>query len=620
MSLSDIKKKLYSKNADENLTYHAGSEFDARQEAVGADSAPQEVIEDKWVEGVDDMARIKRRNIRFGIGAIGVVILLGVGLIFSQSLFKENKVIVNVEGVSSVASGSDFTAEISYVNDNDIALKDAVLRVNYPEIFKPGENINFKAESQTSGVFSIGEIARKSTGKVILRGSIFSPKGTLMYVKSDLVYTHVGTSGQFASKGQLAVNVEASVIDLEISSPQELSNGDALDYEINYVNKSQAEFDNIKIKIEYPEGFVFSKAVPEVSEGTNVWSIGHVSPNQSGKIIISGKMIGSAEQVKNAIISVGALDQNQFIVYNTEKTSTKMVSSPLVITQSVNGSNAAIIGAGGALRFIVAYKNEGDTGLRDVIVTDKIDSPLLDYKTLRLKGGVFDDETKTITWKASDDKKLKFFEPGQEGLLSFEINVLENIPGNNANDKNLIISNFVKIDSPDVPRLLSSNKIISGSVLDIKLESKVIFQENLAYKDETIPNSGPVAPQAGEASTYTVHWKVSNVSNDITGVKIESVLPTYVEMTGKISPDDGRLTYNARNNSIAWDLGQVPAWTGILNSPKEVAFQISIKPSQIQEGKEIILLNPAYFTAKDSFTGRDLKSEISQKNTYNVEN
>jgi len=620
MSLSDIKQKLYAKEEDKNLSAHQESEFDARSEAVGNDVQPQIPIADNWNQGADDMGQVRRKGIKFGIIALVVIVLVLVGLFAVRNLFKENKVIVNIDGATTVESGKDLRLEINYINDNDIALNNVVLRVSYPEIFKPGENANFKAESQTSGVFTIGEIPRKSKGKVILNGSIFSPSGTLMYVKSDLIFSHVGTSGQFSSKGQIAVNVSASVIDLEIFSPQELSTGDAIDYEISYANKSQEEFDNIKIKIDYPEGFIFSKANPDVAEGTNVWNIGHLASGQTGKIVISGKLTGTAEQVKNATAYIGAVDQAQFIAYRTEKTATKIVSSPLVIEQLVNNSNSTIVRAGELLNFSVVYKNSGEIGLRDVIVTDTLDSPVLDYASLKLRGGTFDDVTKTITWKAVDDKQLKFFEPGQEGRLSFSINVKEIIPGASAEEKNFVISNLVKVDSPDVPRLISSNKVISGNVLDIKLETKIILQENIFYADALIPNSGPIDPQTGVESTYTVHWKVSNVSNDALETKVSATLPSGVEMTGKISPDDGRLTYNARNNSIAWDLGPVSAWTGILNQAKEVAFQIKIKPAQIQEKQQIILVNPVSFTAKDSFTGGDLTGEVVKKTAGSIEN
>ena len=618
MSLSDIRKKLYSKKADENLSAHGESEFDARVETVG-NTAPEETAEDNWGTEVDDMAKIRWRNIKISLAFIIALVAIIMGFMFVNNLFKENRVIVNSSGASAVQSGDNLSVEINYINDNDIALNNAIIRVTYPEIFKPGENVNFKQESQTSGVFTIGEIPRKSTGKIILSGSVFSPQGTLMYIKSDLVYGHTGVSGQFVANGQVAINVEASVIDLEISSPQELSDGDALDYEIDYINKSQQEFDNIKIKIDYPDGFVFSQSNPNVSDGNNIWNIGHLAPNQSGKIVISGKMTGTAGQVKNANAYVGVINQEQFVAYSTQKTSTKIVSSPLVIVQSVNNSSSAIARAGETLQFSVVYKNGGDTGLRDVIITDKLDSPVLDYSSLRLKGGAFDDVSKIITWKAVDDRQLKFFEPGQEGLMSFTIKVKDVIPGNNMNDKNFIISNLVKIDSPDVPRLISANKVISGNILDIKLESKIIFTESIFYNDSVIQNSGPIKPVVGEESTYTIHWKMANVSNDITGANVSATLPTGVEMTGKISPDDGRLTYNTRNNSISWDLGNVSAWTGVLNTPLEVAFQVKIKPSQI-DGSEIVLVNPAVFSAKDSFTGGDLSVNLQKITTGNVEN
>jgi hypothetical protein len=273
------------------------------------------------------------------------------------------------------------------------------------------------------------------------------------------------------------------------------------------------------------------------------------------------------------------------------------------------------VNAGENLKFEINFKNEGETGLRDVIVTEKIDSLVLDYSTLRLDKGAFDEKNKTITWKASDYPALKNLAPSQGGKIGFSISVKAVIPVGSENDKNFVISSVAKIDSPDIATPIEMNKIIAGNKIDMKLNSKLVLDVKGYYNDGNIPNSGPLPPKVNEETTYTVHWVVSNISNDVSGAKVETVLSSGVTMTGKFYPEDASVTYNERNNSLVWEIGSIKAATGVLSKAKEVSFQVKIKPSSSQIGREVELLGESVITAKDLFTGADLKMTASGKNS-----
>ena len=189
------------------------------------------------------------------------------------------------------------------------------------------------------------------------------------------------------------------------------------------------------------------------------------------------------------------------------------------------------------------------------------------------------------------------------------------IPINGANDKNFVISAVAKIDSPDIPTPISMNKIIAGNKIDIRLNSKLVVDVKGYHNDSNITNDGPIPPKVGQETTYAIHWLASNVSNDINNARIEAVLPTGATMTGKIYPEDAKITYNERNNSIVWEIGNMAAGTGILSAPKEASFQVKIKPSVDQVNRFADLIGPSTFYAKDAFTGDDLSSTAGIKNT-----
>jgi hypothetical protein len=257
-----------------------------------------------------------------------------------------------------------------------------------------------------------------------------------------------------------------------------------------------------------------------------------------------------------------------------------------------------------------------NTDVRDLIVTENLEGNALDYGTLDLgKSGSFDMQKKIITWKAADNSKLKILHPGEEGRLSFNIKVKDIIPVASASDKNFIISSFIKADSADIPTPLNENQTVSGNRLDIKLNSKVILESLGSYKNDFMENSGPMPPVVGQETTYSIRWRMTNVSNDLQSAKVEAVLPTNVSMTGKIFPENANIKFNERNNTVVWEIGDVPVGVGVLNAPWEVVFQIKLTPFPGQAGSSAELIGESIFTAKDLFSDQDLKVSVKGKTT-----
>lgn len=622
MSLAEIKNKLYQKEPDKNLGKHDPSSFDIR--TGGVSPLDKFKMQEDWEETMPLIGKEQNKAIKWG--ALAIAVILGLALLvagvlwFSQASFNENRVAVNISGPVEGESGSLVEYTISYKNDNRVALKNTVLHIGFPESFKAETEDNFKKDGNTGGTVEIGEIKAGAGGQYVLKGRTYDPRGTLIYLKADLAYTPSNFNSQFGAKAQLGIRVTSTPIEFEVLAPQYIASGDAVDYLISYKNTGQQDFNDLRVKIDYPESFTFGKSNPTASEGNNIWYIGRLGAGESGKIVASGKLEGTRDEVKNANAYIGILDKGEFISYNEEKAVTSIAASPLLIAHAVNGLNSLNVQSGETLRFEIAYKNDSSIGYRDAIVTEKIDSSALDYSTLRLDQGAFNSDSKTITWKAGDMANLRFLGPGQSGIIRFSIKIKDVIPVSGPNDKNFVISALAKIDSPDIPTPIKSNKIIAGNEIDMKLTSKLLFGTKGFYYDPAIANSGPIPAQVGKETTYTIHWLAGSVSNDVTGAKVETVLPTGVTMTGKIYPEDARLTYNERNNSIVWEIGNLSAGTGVVSSPKEVAFQIKFIPSPDQGGASAgDILGASVFSAKDVFTGEDLSVTSEKKSTILLE-
>ncbi|MFA7319647.1 MAG: hypothetical protein WC022_03590 [Parcubacteria group bacterium] len=616
MSLFDIRKKLYKKDPPLNISEHPISEYDPSASKISTGAYSEE---DLWLEKKAGLQVSEKRVIGKGLIILGSIlaIILAAVIIFEFRLvaFNKRNAQVVIAGPEQIKSGQLVRYEITYKNNNWVNMKNATVKIHYPENFRPEPDKNFKIDTPTSGIYSLGIVMPRSSGKIVFSGKAYSPKGALIYLKTDFSYQPFTFAGQFEANAQLGVSVIPAPITLEIHGQQDVVSGNAIDYAVTYKNDGSETMEGLQVKVAYPEGFTFVSSSPAATKDNNIWQLGALGPGESGRISINGRLEGVNGMTRTAGVSVGVMDGGEFMSYNDEAMDTKMAASPLLIAQTVNDQKQLNANAGEYLQFKIAYQNSGNIGLRDVIVTEKLDSPVLDYSTLDIKGGKFDASTKLITWKASDIEAFKTLNPGVGGLINFSIHVKNNIPLDGKDKKNFVIVSLAKIDSPDVPTPIATNKIISSNEMDMKLNSKMILETKGFYNDSTISNSGPIPPIVGQETTYTMHWKVRNVSNDISDAKVSAILPTNATMTGKFFPDDARINYNERTNSIVWDIGKIDAGTGVLNDPLEAAFQIKIKPSVDQFNKEVGLLGISTFSAKDLFTRDDLSVASATKSS-----
>lgn len=82
-------------------------------------------------------------------------------------------------------------------------------------------------------------------------------------------------------------------IEFSIEGKERAAAGEEFILTVNYKNKSNIDFNNIKIKAVYPENFIFLESYPKSEETKNdVWTIGNIKPQSNGKIEIKGKIIG----------------------------------------------------------------------------------------------------------------------------------------------------------------------------------------------------------------------------------------------------------------------------------------------------------------------------------------
>ncbi len=630
MSLKEIEEKIYKreeKEPEEETIYGVHSSLNEKTESPFAPTffkTKETNKEDIWIKQ-DEERRVKKKKILkiAVISAAGAISLFGLvwgALYIRKSSFSEDRVTVSISGPQEVQSGDMAVFEISWKNENRATLRDAVIHIGYSENFKPLDNLNLESEGPSASRFNIGTIVGKGEGKTEIRGKFFGAKGLLVYIDAKLEYSSSNFSSQFVAEAKQNVSISSSPLVIEVSGPQSVFSGGAVSFSVKYKNTGQSVFRDLKMKADLPDNFALTASEPLPASGGNIWYIGDLEGGKGGEVKIFGTLSGQPQEARQFKFSLGGTGSNgSFIVYNETPQSVKIVGASISIVQTINEKKGLLfVNAGDNLYFNIKFKNVSDTAFRDLILSEEISSPILDYASFRdtsstgSQGGL-DSGKGIISWKAPGLEKLRVLNPGEEGELSFTIKVKDVIPISNARDKNFAFTAFPRIESPDIPTPEGQNKVISGNGITVKLNSKIIVRAEGYYNDAEIANSGPIPPKVGQETTFSIHIKVENIFNDVTDAKIVATLAPNVSWKENFSPKDANIDYNSRTNEITWNIGSLPAGVGTITDPKELVFQIGLVPSVNLIGQYAPLLNSTVFSAKDSFTEQKLEAKLGDK-------
>ena len=618
MGIYDLDEQLHKHDGEIREELNRTHEFDPERVA---DDAKVLIEKTSLWRGVrnrffSDQSKAKRVGI-LAIGGIALVALVAAIFVrIQQSLFSQDRVTVSVMGPGNVNSSDTTDFVISYENANRSGLSNAELIVSYPPGFIPEGNENTFRNDVSSSVVTIGDIAAFGKGSFDFSGKFYGSKDSIAYIRAELRYKPKNLQSQFSATGQKSVNLRKASLAIELEAPLSAPPSGEVNYLVNYENTSDTPLSNMRMKATFPAGFSLKDADPKPSEGEVVWYLGGIVPGDRGKIRITGTLNGVPNEAKTFRVEFGTFQgDNTFLSYSDAERVTRVVAAPFSIRQSLNGANPAAVNPGDVLHYVAMYQNNSATALREVIVTVELEGDALDFSRLQPEKGAYDSARKVITWKASDVKQLGNLLPNASGTVEFSVPVRDDFVPKSVLTKNFQVRTVAKIESPDVPNPAGANKVVTTDTLWTKVNSRLLLETTGYYKDGAIPNTGPISPVVGQETTYTLHWLLSNTTDDTTGVEVSADLPTGVTWTGKTFPSSENISYNERTNKIMWNVGSLGVGEGILSPKREVAFQVSIRPEVNQVDTSPMLLGASLAKGKDVFTNEVIQSDTNEKTT-----
>lgn len=534
----------------------------------------------------------KKRSLVFAL--CGILLLLAAGaFIWNRNSYSKSTVRLEVLAPKEVETGQEVTYKVIFKNSGSAVLENVRLAFEFPggSILKDGGALRKNVE--------IDDIYPGQEGSYDFVARLFGREQEALEAKAELAYTPRNLTATFRSSTSFSSVVSFVPLTFEMDVPSRAPAGQLLEFSFNYFSNIDFPVSDLRIQVQYPDGFEFQSSNP-VSLSQNEWALELLNRADGGRISVKGVLSGGAGDDKLFKAVLGTWKEGEFTTLKEVTKGVEVVAPQLFVSQIVNGSVAHVASPGEFLNYEIYFKNVSDQNFQNLYLVADLSGRPFDFDSVSVANGSFNKSSSSIIWEAGSNPKLRFLGKGEEGRVAFSAKVQDGWDVASPQEKNFTIRTTVQLSE-------------AKEEFEVKVNSELAITQSAHYQDATFSNTGPNPPQAGQATTYTVLWRSSNLYNDVRSATVRASLPQGVEMTGSVYPSASSVVFDSASREVVWEIGGMGASSGVLTPAPSVAFQVRTN------GSSSDIISQATITAEDDYTGRLLSSSAPKVSSGQIE-
>ncbi len=541
---------------------------------------------------------------KIAIIIIVLTVVVGVAgyIYYQRNIYSKEILRLEIIAKENVELLEEVEYTVRYRNNGNVRLEEPELVFNFPNnaILEEGKSSRIvKKADDLGGVIYPGQ-EKTFTFKARLVGQ----EGDIGTAEASLSYRPKNLRARYRSETSFASVIQRVPLNFDIDLPSRVDSGRELKFRLNYFSNIDYPVSNLKVMIDYPrEGFEYISSTPRSLEKVE-WDVGLLNRSEGGRIEITGMVFGDAGEEKIFRARLGSWIDGEFIVLKEAVRGINIARPSLHITQQINNNPKYVANPGDLLYYEVFFKNIGEEPLTDIFLRLDLVGSAFDFSTIEVPEGDFAPGNNSIIWDSTKVSDLRFLPAQSEGKVEFWVRLKKQWPINTVADKNPEIRSRVFLSQA---REEFTNKI----------NSKLALSQKGFFQDGIFGNSGPVPPEVGQTTSYTITWQLENYYNDVRDVKVKAILPQNVSLSSKIFPEEqlDRITFDSVSREIVWNVGDLVFGQGVLSQAPSISFQVNFNPTEDQRGEIAQLISPARIIGQDHWTGEVIQSAASYVDT-----
>ncbi len=626
-NISMLRKNLYAQKEPEELIKRSQELFTPKQPVV----QPEAIVESQpdLIDAVSGKMK-RRKKIFTWIGIVGAGIIIFAVAVAGTIWYRGTQQVsasqigIAIAAPSNFIAGGNVTYQVTVTNNShvDWGTVNVVLTPSSGFIYQssnPSAQVSIK-----NMVVSLPALSAGKSEVFETTGQLLGDEGSTADVTADVTVSPAKFPKESIKNAASASTVLSAIpLDVSVEAAKDAAVGQRVSAIIHIRNLGDATIDNAVLKLTpdpgmelAPEDSGFS---PNFSVLDSFWRLPAMKPLDQVDLYSVLYVQGNPGDQRTLGIAINKMQQGQTYTLRQITHVITVSAAQVAITQSFNGSTGSsqVVSGSQNVDGVVNYKNSGTTGLTDAIIKVHFEGTGLDASTLKLHSGAFDPTSNTITWTAASLPALQRILPGQGGQITYSFAILPYNQFPLQGNTNQVLVATASLDSPDLPTPTGQTRQIISDRFTMPIQTGVLLSTDAFYDDGRlgIRSSGPLPPQVGQQTTYTVRVKVGSTLNDVQNNKVTIILPDGVSYTNSIYKTSGAVDYNQRTNTIVWTLDPLKALTGRSLPLEEFDMQVAITPGADKRGQEVLLVQSVSSAGKDAFTNNQVTSKVTDMPT-----
>ena len=520
----------------------------------------------------------------FAIFIIVLTIILGTAgsWYYHRNLYSREALKLEILGPETANVGEEIEYIVKYKNNGTIRAEEPQLIFDYPEHSLPAEGTALRVTRDLPDIYP-GE---ERTFHFKCR--LFGKEGEAKKTKAFFSYRPKNLKVRFESETTFTTQIKSVPITFEFDLSSRVESGKEIKFFLNYFSNINYPLAGLGIKTEYPSGFQYIASEPKAL-GESDWEINSLNKTEGGRIEIRGILTGEFREQKIFEATLGLWREGEFVVLKETTKGVEIIEPSLYISQEINGSPQYTASLDDLLHYQIFFKNIGQTPFENLFLVTKLKGDLFDFQTIRSNFGECEPGDNSVVWDWRQVPELRFLGPGEEGEAEFWIELKKDWPWRGPEDENLSLIDKITFPSQTQKEFVT------------KVNSRLVLTQMGYIDDEIFGSEGPLPPEVGKESLFTVIWRVQNLYNHVENVKVQATLPPEVKLTGKILPEEAKLTFDSKSREVVWRIDNLEPGQGT-KEIFQLAFQVALTPDETQKGKVVTLISEAKISGEDKWT------------------
>jgi hypothetical protein len=516
---------------------------------------------------------------------------------FGSNSVSTDKVIVAIQGPTTIAGGDTVPLSLSLTNKNPTTLQNVTVEIDFPEGTRSASNVlvAYPRYVENLGELGSGEAVTRSIKAVVFGGA-----GQTLSLPVLISYTTASSNAIFEKKEVYALAVSSTPLSVSVDSLGETVSGAPITFTIMVRSNASIPLSNVVLTTSSPFGFSPTSASMPLTNSS--FLIGTLAPGATKQVVLTGTLSGQNSEQRVFHFTVGTAKSTQdstlAVPYMTQDATVSIAAPFITTTLAVNGdtSNNVIVSPGTTQNVVVSYANTLPTTVTNASVKVTVSGSGINYDSITAANGFYNSADHSILFNRDTDPSLGVLAPGSSGIGTFSFATLP--AGTFSPTVTFAISaSGTRVGQTNVPE-----QVTTSATKTVKVATAIGLSVLSSHTLDTFGITGSVPPRANQQTSYVVTWNLLNKGSTVAGGVVTTTLPSYVTYTAKTS-GTGSFSYDSSSRTVTWNAGDL-----VQGASAQGVFQVILTPSTSQQGGIVSLTSNAFFSGYDRFAGARVTS------------